>query len=319
MSALIAERPTLSMGDKLPDINVSLYRSVKVYKGGIVCVNTAHGFGVPGSAATTLMCLGKAKDTVDNSSGGDGDRSVDVEPGVFHFANSGGGDTITQANVGSYCYIVDDQTVAKTDGTGSRSRAGMVVGVDAGGVWVFMAPSLIPATIATLAGSESLSNKTLVTPTIAATGFTNMQHDHSAANKGGKISAAGVAPGDAYQILRTNAAGTATEMGSPMALIPAADLPAHNANDIIPTDIVSGAIYDIPALDAGSTITLPAAAADGTYCWIRGDGAKNDQTIQIRDATGPVNLTAAVGANKRLLAFCVKVDGAWYASVHVAP
>ena len=31
------------------------------------------------------------------------------------------------------------------------------------------------------------------------------------------------------------------------------------------------------------------------------------------------HLTAAVGANKRLLATCVKVGGAWYASIHVSP
>ena len=32
--------------------------------------------------------------------------------------------------------MVDDQTVAKTDGTGTRSAAGVVVNVDALGVWV---------------------------------------------------------------------------------------------------------------------------------------------------------------------------------------
>jgi hypothetical protein len=31
---------------------------------------------------------------------------------------------------------VDDQTVAKTDGTGARSVAGKVFDVDSGGVWV---------------------------------------------------------------------------------------------------------------------------------------------------------------------------------------
>lgn len=42
-----------------------------------------------------------------------------------------------------------------------------------------------PATLATLAGAQSLSNKTLVQPVIAD--LTNAQHDHSAANKGGNI------------------------------------------------------------------------------------------------------------------------------------
>ena len=48
-----------------------------------------------------------------------------------------GADLITQANVGSDCYIVDNQTVAATSGTGTRSRAGKVYAIDPSGtVWV---------------------------------------------------------------------------------------------------------------------------------------------------------------------------------------
>jgi len=43
---------------------------------------------------------------------------------------------IAAAEIGTYCYIVDDQTVAKTDGTATRSSAGKVFDVDAQGVWV---------------------------------------------------------------------------------------------------------------------------------------------------------------------------------------
>ena len=45
-------------------------------------------------------------------------------------------DAITLADIGKDCFIVDDQTVAKTDGAGTRSRAGRVFDVDADGVWV---------------------------------------------------------------------------------------------------------------------------------------------------------------------------------------
>lgn len=38
--------------------------------------------------------------------------------------------------MGADCFIVDDQTVAKTNGTNTRSRAGIVAAVDADGVWV---------------------------------------------------------------------------------------------------------------------------------------------------------------------------------------
>jgi hypothetical protein len=80
--------------------------------------------------------MGRAETQADNSSGSNGDITVDVRKGVFRFANSTGGDEITRADIGGNCYIVDDQTVAKTDGTGARSVAGKVFDVDSGGVWV---------------------------------------------------------------------------------------------------------------------------------------------------------------------------------------
>ena len=43
---------------------------------------------------------------------------------------------IAAADIGNNCYVVDDQTVAKTNGTNSRSVAGKVHDVDAIGVWV---------------------------------------------------------------------------------------------------------------------------------------------------------------------------------------
>ena len=59
-----------------------------------------------------------------------------VRRGVFQFQNSSAGDLIALANLGADCYIVDDQTVALTNGTNTRSVAGKIRDVDAGGVWV---------------------------------------------------------------------------------------------------------------------------------------------------------------------------------------
>ena len=41
-----------------------------------------------------------------------------------------------QADVGKTCFILDDATVAKTNGTNTRSECGVVVQVDTAGVWV---------------------------------------------------------------------------------------------------------------------------------------------------------------------------------------
>ncbi len=56
--------------------------------------------------------------------------------GCFRFANSAAADLIALADIGADCYVVDDQTVAKTSASNTRSIAGKVRDVDAAGVWV---------------------------------------------------------------------------------------------------------------------------------------------------------------------------------------
>lgn len=48
-------------------------------------------------------------------------------------------------------------------------------------------PGTSAGSVVTIDGSQTLTNKTLTTPTISATGFTNAQHAHAAANSGGQI------------------------------------------------------------------------------------------------------------------------------------
>lgn len=109
-----------------------------IFKGALVVLN--GGFAEPGSVATTLVAIGRAEESVDNTGGQDGDKTVRTRAGVFRFANSSAGDAITAADIGSDCYIVDDFTVAKTDGTATRSVAGKVMEVDSLGVWVAIGP-----------------------------------------------------------------------------------------------------------------------------------------------------------------------------------
>lgn len=117
------------------EIVVPVAASAKIYAGGIVAAN-ATGYAVPGSTATTLTYLGRAEEQVDNSSGADGAETVRVKMGMaFKFKNSGT-DPVSQASLGKACYIEDDETVAATNGTDTRSAAGIVVGVDSDGVWV---------------------------------------------------------------------------------------------------------------------------------------------------------------------------------------
>lgn len=103
---------------------------------GKIAVANANGYAAPGSVATTLTYLGRFDQTVDNAAGGNGDKTVLVRrKKAFKWKNSAG-DAVGQARQGKTVYIEDDETVAATDGTSTRSAAGICIGIDNDGVWV---------------------------------------------------------------------------------------------------------------------------------------------------------------------------------------
>lgn len=133
MTALTADRNTPMMDGELIPVPAAANANVKA--GAIVCAN-ATGFGVQGATATTLTYLGRAEEAVNNTGGADGAKTILVRRKIaFKFENQAG-DLVTQALLGKSCYVVDDQTVAATNGGNTRSLAGKVLGVDADGVWV---------------------------------------------------------------------------------------------------------------------------------------------------------------------------------------
>lgn len=135
MAPLTADRNTpFMMGDNREG---PVAASQMIFAGALVMRNAA-GFLVRGSTATDLIGVGRAQHQVDNSAGSAGDATLQYRPGLFRFANSASSDEITIAEIGKPCFVVDDQTVAKTDGAGTRSPAGFVEMVDDHGVWVRM-------------------------------------------------------------------------------------------------------------------------------------------------------------------------------------
>jgi len=132
MTALAAARNTPERAGDV--VGYPVKASVKPIQGGIAVLNA--GYAAPGTTATGLIAIGRFEETVDNTAGADGAVSVQVKRGTFKFGNSSAGDLIAQADVGADCYIVDDQTVAKTSATNTRSVAGKIIAVDADGVWV---------------------------------------------------------------------------------------------------------------------------------------------------------------------------------------
>lgn len=128
---LSGSRETMKRGGdrlSLPVLaNAVIFKGALVVLDGTACTN--------GRTATGLMALGVAENSASNPDG-DPDVRVDIRrDGLFHFKNDDA-DPITLADLGNECFITDDETVSKTDGTSTRSVAGIIRDVADGGVWI---------------------------------------------------------------------------------------------------------------------------------------------------------------------------------------
>lgn len=110
-------------------------------RAGTIAVIDANGFAKEGETALGLVAVGIFEHLVDNRSRADGEQTAQVLRGFARLENSGDSDQLTAADIGRRCFIVDNQTVAKTNGAGTRSPAGIVDGVDDLGVWVLVDPT----------------------------------------------------------------------------------------------------------------------------------------------------------------------------------
>lgn len=136
MSALTQDRKTDKLGTEdsaLPQLlSFPVEANTTIYGGAMVAVN-ASGNAVPASSTAALRLAGRCDRQVLNTTaagfGTAGALMVQVRPGVFFLNNSSGADAIVAGNFGQYCYAVDDQTVALTDGNGTRPLAGVIYGL----------------------------------------------------------------------------------------------------------------------------------------------------------------------------------------------
>jgi hypothetical protein len=111
-------------------IPLDVAASAIIYPGSMVGVDIA-GNAKCLSAAAGLRPLGRCIEdaTVDNSAGAAGALTVQVARGVFFLANSTTTDALTKADIGRKCYVVDDNTVARTSNFGKRSVMGTFYGL----------------------------------------------------------------------------------------------------------------------------------------------------------------------------------------------
>lgn len=154
-------------------LNLPVYSSAKLYAGAIGCLNST-GYVVRGSTTTGLKVVGRVEALADNTGGASGAIKVNVKPGVYWWTNSSG-DPIALGDVGNVCYIEDDGTVSKTDGSGTQSPAGIIVQYDSTlGVAVAMGFGMLapfsPSTVTIQSGTSTLVNgtKQITTATITS-------------------------------------------------------------------------------------------------------------------------------------------------------
>lgn len=139
MGNITNERDTLSRAFQL--LHFMLVATVIVYKGGLagVFIAGANAGKVQAAGDTADMkVIGMFNDSVDNSDDGEG---VNIKPGCYHLDNSET-NALTSAHLFKPCYIEDDQTVSSDPGVNSVV-AGILIDIDADGVWVLVNPAAL--------------------------------------------------------------------------------------------------------------------------------------------------------------------------------
>lgn len=137
MAALTADRNTrIRTGGATRTGVGDVAATTKIYKGSVIAKN-ASGYVVPASDAANLKVIGIAEETVDNSAGLDGAKTVPYITGVAaELVNAGG--AIVQASKHALCYAADDQSVSTAAAMTNDLPVGQVVEFTTTKVWVYI-------------------------------------------------------------------------------------------------------------------------------------------------------------------------------------
>ena len=148
--AMTANRSVCQIGS---DGNISYWdqKAGTIYLGSMVVRSVADPLLIEEpTVATTLECVGVYRDRRGSqTAAADADNRLQIRTGVFGpYKNSAGADEILQDDVNKNAWLVDGETVAKTDGTATRSPAAYVARVDDdGGVYLDFTKGEIIATL----------------------------------------------------------------------------------------------------------------------------------------------------------------------------
>lgn len=112
-------------------IPVPLLAAAIILQGTFAVIdNTGHAVASANVGGADQICLGIWDGSAENT-GNDGDIEGLVRRHKQFLVRNSSTDPVALADFGVPVYIEDNQTVAKTDGAGSRSLAGRFMGFDA--------------------------------------------------------------------------------------------------------------------------------------------------------------------------------------------
>jgi hypothetical protein len=92
-------------------LSLKVAASTTIYKGAMVMVVKGTGYAVPAADTANGQVMGVALETIDNSTGSNGDKSVKVQTNDSWIITLTG---VTDADVGKLVYVSDDDTVVKS-------------------------------------------------------------------------------------------------------------------------------------------------------------------------------------------------------------
>jgi hypothetical protein len=118
-------------------ISLAVAASTKIEAGKIVAVN-ASGYAIEASDAASIVVMGIAQETADNSSGANAAINVIIKRGkAFKLKN--GTTAVTIAALGANVVVQDDETVTTAAAATNDIVVGKCLGVESDGVWVYIA------------------------------------------------------------------------------------------------------------------------------------------------------------------------------------
>lgn len=107
--------------------------ATKIEAGNLVAL--ASGYATHAADTAGHIVMGVAEETVDNSSGSAGDKSVIIRRRAQFKLKNHATNALAQANVGGSAYVADSQTV-QTSAATNDIVAGQITAVESDGVWI---------------------------------------------------------------------------------------------------------------------------------------------------------------------------------------